>query len=91
VETRVKVDNRSARGSTVVDVFARDRMGLLADVTSALHRAGLTIHVARIATEGNRAVDAFYVTDPAGRKLEGAESLAALEAAVARAIEPPAA
>jgi len=70
VATKVKLDNRSARGFTVVDFFAEDRRGLLHAVTSALHRAQLTIAVARIATEGNRAIDSFYVADPQGGKLD---------------------
>lgn len=70
VATKVKLDDRSARGFTVVDVFAEDRRGLLHAVTSALRRAQLTIAVARIATEGNRAIDSFYVCDPQGGKLD---------------------
>jgi [protein-PII] uridylyltransferase len=69
VATRIRLDDRSSRHFTVVDVAARDRPGLLWAVTSALHGAGLSIAVARIATEGHRAVDAFYVVEADGGKV----------------------
>ncbi|HEY0840007.1 MAG TPA: [protein-PII] uridylyltransferase, partial [Vulgatibacter sp.] len=59
VPSKVKVDNRAARDFTVIDVFAPDRRGLLHGITAALRQAGLSISVARIATEGNRAIDSF--------------------------------
>lgn len=86
VATKVKLDNRSARGFTVVDVFAEDRRGLLHAVTSSLHRAQLTIAVARIATEGNRAIDSFYVADPQGGKLD-ARRAAEVEELVRAAVD----
>ncbi|AKU90578.1 [protein-PII] uridylyltransferase [Vulgatibacter incomptus] len=79
VPTKVKVDDRSSRRFTVVDVFAADRRGLLHALTSALRTASLTIAVARIATEGNRAIDSFYVCDAEGRKLQGGVRIAELE------------
>ena len=87
VETKVKLDNRSARSFTVVDVFAQDRRGLLHAVTAALRAAGLTISVARIATEGNRAIDSFYVTDEEGRKLADEARLPELERILLQAIQ----
>lgn len=87
VPTKVKIDNRSARGFTVVDVFAEDRRGLLHAVTSALHRANLGIAVARIATEGNRAIDSFYVSDAGGGKLVDARRTAEVEELVRGAVD----
>ena len=86
VKTRARVDNAAARGFTVVDVFARDRPGLLHAVTSALFEAGLSIAVARITTEGHKAIDSFYVTE-GGRKLEDPARLAALEARLVERVE----
>jgi [protein-PII] uridylyltransferase len=56
---------------TVVEVNARDRPALLAGLAAAIHDCGDTIHSAHIATYGERAVDVFYVTAPAGTKLSG--------------------
>jgi len=68
VETRIRVDDVSSDEMTILDVVAQDRPGLLHTIADALHRAGVSIEVARIATEGNRATDAFYLRDlPAAR------------------------
>jgi [protein-PII] uridylyltransferase len=48
---------------TILDVLTQDRPGLLHTIADALHRTGVSIEVARIATEGNRATDAFYLRD----------------------------
>lgn len=58
---RVVYDLEAQNDTTVVDVFAPDRVGLLHDVTQAIFRAGASILLARVCTEGERAVDAFYV------------------------------
>ncbi len=57
VETRVSVDHGASRAFTVVDVRAEDRLGLLHEVAACLSDAGLEIALAKVATEGNRAID----------------------------------
>lgn len=86
VAPRVRVDNVSSRRFTVVDVVAEDRRGLLHAIAAALHRASLSIHAARIATEGNRAIDSFYVCGPTGEKILEPERIAALEELLLSAI-----
>jgi UTP:GlnB (protein PII) uridylyltransferase len=61
------VDDVSSETMTILDVLTQDRPGLLHTIADALHRAGVSIEVARIATEGNRATDAFYLRDLTGR------------------------
>jgi [protein-PII] uridylyltransferase len=88
VPTKVVIDNDSARAHSVVDVFTADRVGLLHVLASTFFELGLTVDLARIATEGHRATDAFYVRTPAGGRLEGeraAEVVEAVHAALARA------
>jgi [protein-PII] uridylyltransferase len=63
VATRLRVDDVSSQEMTILDVVAQDRPGLLHTIADALHRANVSIEVARIATEGNRATDAFYLRD----------------------------
>lgn len=87
VSTRVVIDNDSARGHSVVDVFTADRGGLLHTLARTFYDLGLSVDLARITTEGNRAADAFYVRAAGGNRLEGAEAervTAALEAALTR-------
>ena len=69
VEPHVLVDNGASRGHTVVEVSARDRPGLLYDITRTLSACGLSIGSAHISTVGSRAVDVFYVRDRFGLKL----------------------
>lgn len=75
VPTRVSFDNKASMKFTVVDVRAEDRVGLLYATAQALHDAGAEIALARIATEGNRAVDAFYVLK-GGQKLSDPDAQA---------------
>jgi len=63
VGTRLRIDDDSSEEMTILDVVAQDRPGLLHAIAEALHRANVSIEVARIATEGNRATDAFYLRD----------------------------
>ena len=71
VETRLRVDDVSSAEMTILDVVAQDRPGLLHTIADALHRAGVSIEVARIATEGNRATDAFYLRDLSSARPDG--------------------
>ena len=42
----------------------------------------LDVHLAKVATYTDRVIDAFYVRDPLGRKLEDANQSAAFESAL---------
>ncbi len=78
----VRVDDDASDFSTVLEIGAPDRMGLLYDITDVLSRAGIDVHLAKVATFDGRVVDAFYVRDELGRKLADPERLAALDAAL---------
>ena len=65
----VVVAPRASNRTTVVEVNARDRPGLLARLALAIHSEGHQVHSAHIATYGERAVDTFYLTNAHGRKL----------------------
>jgi [protein-PII] uridylyltransferase len=62
---------------------------LLHTIAQALHSAGVSIVVARIATEGNRATDAFYLREAGGRagRLGSEERKREVENAVRTAID----
>ena len=60
---------RASNRVSVIEVNARDRGGLLARMAHALSAQGAEIRSAHIATYGERAVDVFYLTEPAGQKL----------------------
>ena len=76
LEPHVLVDNGASRGYTVIEVSARDRPGLLYDITRTLSACGVSIGSAHISTVGSRAVDVFYVRDRFGLKLSRESQIA---------------
>ncbi len=84
----MSVDNRASQRFTVVDVRGEDRLGLLHDLAAALAQARLEIAVAKVATEANRAIDAFYVTR-GGQKLTDAAEVEAVRDRLAAAVPAP--
>jgi len=65
----VRFDNDGSATATVVEVRAPDQPGLAYTISEALSDLGLDIVFAKIATAKSLALDVFYVTDAAGRKL----------------------
>jgi [protein-PII] uridylyltransferase len=80
--TSVTIDNEVSDFFTVVDVSAPDRIGLLFDLARAFHELELDVHVAKVATLGSRVVDAFYVRDLFGEKVEDPGHIREIERAV---------
>jgi [protein-PII] uridylyltransferase len=79
IPLRVTVDNSASAHSTLLEITAEDRPGLLYRIASAISAAGCNIEVVLIDTEAHRAIDVFYVTR-AGRKLTDAEGNAIVAA-----------
>ncbi len=87
VETEIEIDDRASRRFTVIDVYAKDRPGLLFTIANALHGLGLSIARSKIATEGARAADSFYVTEFDGTKVGSPSRYDEIKRSVAAAIE----
>lgn len=70
IPTEVTLDNRASDRFTVVEVQAKDGVGVLHAITRALSDLGLAIQVSRVNTEASRVVDIFYVCEAdTGEKL----------------------
>jgi [protein-PII] uridylyltransferase len=69
VLSEVVVDDRASPRHTVVEVFAKDRPGLLYSLAGALHGLGLSIALSKINTEGTKVADVFYVNELDGSKV----------------------
>lgn len=71
----VLADEDSSDEFLVLDVYAPDRVGLLHRVAHAIHALGLRIHLAKIATNVDQAVDIFFVTEEGGSKPTRGEAI----------------
>jgi [protein-PII] uridylyltransferase len=88
VVTEVTVDNRTSEQFTVVDVFTQDRVGLLFTVTHTLFKLGFPIHLARISTNADQALDVFYISDRNGEKVTDLARMRELREALLEKLEP---
>jgi [protein-PII] uridylyltransferase len=70
--TRAMVVPHASQDSTVFEIRAHDRPGLLHEVGMTFARAGLTVHSAHIATYAGQTLDTFYVSEFGGRTLSPA-------------------
>ncbi|MFB7475553.1 [protein-PII] uridylyltransferase [Kitasatospora sp. NPDC056184] len=75
----------ASASATVLEVRAHDAPGLLHRIGRALDGAGVRVRTAHVSTLGAEAVDAFYLTDAAGRPL-GARRAGEVAAAVRAAL-----
>lgn len=67
VLTEIRLHDDSTQ-ATIIEVFTRDRVGVLYAITQTLAELGLDISLAKVSTEGEKVADVFYVTR-AGKRI----------------------
>ncbi|HVM94368.1 MAG TPA: [protein-PII] uridylyltransferase [Terriglobales bacterium] len=67
VETQIEFDGDSSTHSTLLQVITQDRPGLLYRMCSVMSKQECNIEIALIETEGQMAIDVFYLTSAASK------------------------
>lgn len=89
IRSGVFIDNQVSAAASVIEVNARDRIGLLHAMLRALDDCQLQVMTAHIATYGQLAVDVFYVKDAYGHKLTHYARQAQVQQALLDAVRDP--
>jgi [protein-PII] uridylyltransferase len=84
VATQLRFDDSASSHSTLLELIARDRPGLIYRTSRVLAESGCNIEIALVDTEGPKAIDVFYLTS-GGKKLDAARQ-EALHAALIAAL-----
>ncbi len=87
VLTDIRLHDDSTQ-ATIIEVFTRDRVGVLYAITQTLADLGLDISLAKVSTEGEKVADVFYVTR-GGKRITDAAERANLIVRLRVAVESP--
>lgn len=87
VTVSVEFDNNSSDALTIIDIIAKDRVGLLYRITKCLYDLNLDIASAKIVTEGVRVMDSFYVSDLFRMKISDPERITKIKNALMKVLE----
>jgi [protein-PII] uridylyltransferase len=84
IKTSIEFDEKCSSNSTLVQVVTQDRPGLLYTVASCFSHHKCNIEIALIDTEGQMAIDVFYLTE--NRKKLTGDHLKQVETALGEAL-----
>lgn len=84
IDTVLRFDNETSSVATLLELQAQDRPGLLYDLASTISKQGCEIDTVLLHTEGQRAVDVFYLRS-GGEKLSP-EQIQALDVSLKQAM-----
>lgn len=66
---KIVFDNDISSNYTVIDIYTKDRIGLLHDILCTFNKLELDVSRAKISTDVDRVVDSFYLLDKDGNKI----------------------
>jgi [protein-PII] uridylyltransferase len=66
---KIVFDNDVSSNCTVIDIYAKDRIGLLHDILCTFNSLQLSVYRAKISTDVDRVVDSFYLVDANDNKI----------------------
>lgn len=87
IKPKVIINNEISDSSTVIEIHAQDRVGLLYTISKILVKQGFYIDVSKISTTGEKATDVFYLKDIFGQKVFFKEKLDELKKELEDAIK----
>ena len=79
ITTKIKIDNLSSKKFTIIELVARDRPGILYDISKGLKGFDLDIGFVKIATKRGSVEDSFYVRKRNGDKLSDEDNLSEIK------------
>ena len=86
--TQIRWDNAASDDFTIIEVYTRDRPGVLFTITYLLSKLEFSIHLANISTDVDRVADVFYVAAAAGKKILDEGRLQGLRDALHDELDP---
>jgi [protein-PII] uridylyltransferase len=84
---KIVFDNDISSNYTVVDIYTKDRIGLLYDILCAFSNLELNVARAKISTDIDRVVDTFYLFNQSGQKITDENMLETIRLELQKQIE----
>ena len=83
---QITINNDESDMYTILDIQAQDRIGLLYAISRTLYEMQVNIYLAKISTEGSRAVDTFYIQNKNKYKIDNPKRLSEIHASLKDAL-----
>jgi len=75
VSSKIEFDNKISSAYTVLDVYTKDKLGLLYNLLSVFEKLNISVVKAKISTDVDRVVDSFYIMDENNKKISDAKKI----------------
>ena len=83
---QITINNDESDMYTILEIQAQDRIGLLYKISRTLYEMQVNIYLAKISTEGSRAVDTFYIQNENKYKIDNPKRLSEIHASLKDAL-----